>query len=129
LSSILSGPASWLAANTITIPAGAAGLYLIECDLAYRSDNVVGIIWEVANAAGASHSPMDMRTSISHTISTVGCRYQSSWLRQCAVGDGFQVRTRGNAMAAPGYMQVIRLSLVRLGDGFSATKDLEADEA
>jgi hypothetical protein len=119
LSSIIAGPASWLAANTLTIPAGAAGLYLILCDLAYRSDAVVGIAWEISKSDGSSHTPFDLRTAVSHSASTWVARYQSSFVKQCAVGDTFQVRSRGNTLPSPGTMQVVRLSLVRLGDSFA----------
>lgn len=119
LSSVITGPASWLAANTITLPAGAAGLYLILCDMFYRSDNVVGINWEICKGDGSAYTPLDMRGTISHSPSTVNARYQNSFLRQCSVGDSFQVRTRGNPMQSPGFMQVLRLSLVRLGDSFA----------
>jgi hypothetical protein len=118
LSNVLAGPPSWLAANTITLPAGADGLYLIQLDVTYRSDAVAGIYWEIANGAGAAYAP-DMRCNIAHTVSTIAARYQSSWLRQCAAGEGFQVRYRGNAQAGANFMQVMRLSLVRLGDALS----------
>jgi hypothetical protein len=114
ITTVHAGAAAWLAANTVTLPAGAAGLYLINTEVLFRSDNVVGINWEVANGAGVAYAP-SMVFTVAHTVSTVTARYQSSWVRQCADGDTFQVRTRGNAMAAPGFMQVVRLSVVRLG--------------
>jgi hypothetical protein len=114
LSTVIRGPASWLAANTITLPPGGDGLYLVNIDAQYRSDNVVGIKWEVCNSAGVGYTPAFI-TGISHTISSWDCRIQSSWVRQCVAGDTFQVRTRGNAMQSPGYIIVQRFSIVRLG--------------
>lgn len=118
LSVVQSGPASWLAGNTITLPVGSAGLYLITLDMVYRSDGVVGIQYDIANSAGVSHNPF-MSIAISHNPSTWNPRYQGAWLRQCTDGMSFQVRSRGNAPASPGYCTVNQLSLVRLGDGFS----------
>jgi hypothetical protein len=118
LSTVLGGKASWLASNTITLPAGSAGLYNLQLEVMYRSDAVVGVSWEVANNAGAAYSP-NLMTTISHTVSVVNARYQSSWLRQCADGDSFQVRYRGNALTGSGFMQIMRFSLVRLGTGFA----------
>jgi len=120
LSTVLAGPASWLAANTITLPAGADGLYLIQLDLSYRSDAVAGIYWEIANGSGVAYAP-DMRCNIAHTISTIAARYQSSWLRQCVAGEGFQVRYRGNALAGSNFMQAVRLSLLKICDALPLT--------
>jgi hypothetical protein len=114
LSSVLSGPASWLAANTITLPPGAAGLYAFFLDIQYRSDSVVGVKWEVTSSAGAAYVP-GMQVSISHSPSTWDCRYPGAWVRQCNDGDTFQIRVRGNAFPSPGYYIIQRFSLVRLG--------------
>jgi hypothetical protein len=116
LNTVIAGPASWLAANTITLPVGADGLYLIQLSIIYRSDAVVGVSANLRNAAGADL----MVISISHSASTWNPQYHASQIKPCVAGEQFRVQSTGNAPAAPGYMGVSRLSLVRIGDSLAA---------
>jgi hypothetical protein len=121
LSTVVSGAASWLAANTVTLPVGAGGLYLIQFAIQYRSSAIVGIRAEVTNAAGVAYAP-GMVLGISHNPSTWDPTvYVGTWIRQCADGEAFQVRNRGNAETAPDYHMVARYSMVRLGDALALT--------
>lgn len=118
LNQVLSGPASWLAANTITIPPGAGGLYLITGSIYYRSDAVVGINATIRRNDGSLYTPQ-LRIGGAVAVSSAMAHIHGAWLRQCADGDTFRAQSDGNAPASPGFVQMERLSLLRVGDSFA----------
>jgi hypothetical protein len=118
LNQVLSGPASWLAANTITIPPGAGGLYLITGSIYYRSDAVVGVNATIRHNDGSQYSPL-IRLGGAVAVSSAMAHIHGAWLRQCADGDTFRAQSDGNQPAAPGFMQMERLGLLRVGDSFA----------
>lgn len=121
LSTVVGGPAAWLAANTVTLPVGAGGLYLIQLAFNFRSSAIVGIRAEVSNAAGVAYNP-PMVLSISTNPSTWDpVVHHAAWIRQCPDGDTFRVYNRGNAEVAPDYHQVGRFSLLRVGDALATS--------
>jgi hypothetical protein len=115
INAVLEGPSSWLANNTITLPAGAGGLYLINLTMRYQSPTVAAISAELRNAAGTTYAlvvgglvnPGNPNNYIS-----------GSWLRQCTDGDTFRVHHTGNPPTS-GNASMHHLSLIRVGDQFA----------
>lgn len=128
VNSVLAGASSWLntGTGTITIPAGAGGLYLIQADMWYRSDNVALCNAEIVNTAGASFAPQEMMIGGITYASTGTQRVNSSWLRPCADNDTFKILYRGNPVASPGWFTIKRFSFVRIGDSLPGLFTLEA---
>jgi hypothetical protein len=114
INNVISGPA-WLANNTVTLPPGTAGLYLINLTVRYQSPTVAAISAELRNAANVTHAlvvgglvnPGNPNNYLS-----------GSWLRQCADGDTFRVVHTGNPPTS-GNASVHHLSLVRVGDSLA----------
>jgi hypothetical protein len=117
LNQVLNGPASWLAANTITLPAGAGGLYAINLQITYASPTTAAVGMDLRNAA-----------AVSYGLQVAGMVYpgnptsylNGAWHRVCADGETFRVYNAGNAVAG-GNVIVSRLSLIRIGDALAAT--------
>jgi hypothetical protein len=113
LSTVVGGAAGWLAGNTITVPAGAGGLYAIGFQI---SSTGAAVMYgaELRNAANAT---MGMPLLMISTAPNQPVYLAGSWLRQLA--DGATVRAVWTANP-PTSARVVELSLHRVGDALAA---------
>jgi hypothetical protein len=112
LATVIGGAAGWLAANTITIPVGAGGLYQISLQIGYLS----AAILNGAELRDSSNAPLGMALNMISTAPSQTVYQQGSWLRQCADSQTFRVVWTANA---PTSASVVRLSLLRIGDSLA----------
>jgi hypothetical protein len=114
LNNVIGGAASWLAANTITIPVGAGGLYLIALHVQKNGGTAQIMQTDLRDASNAVLQSIILGTGAVGTGSQANV---GTWLRQCADGATFRV--------VEGYISitsatVVRLSLHRVGDALAA---------
>jgi hypothetical protein len=118
LATVLLGPTAWLAGNTVTVPAGAGGLYLVELAVNYLSSTTAAVGFSVRNSAGADFAPIFNVAGLI-AVGNPRATVHGSWLAQVPDGQTFRVYCSANPIAA-GDARVDRFSLVRLGDALPA---------
>lgn len=114
LNTVIAGAPGWLAANTITIPPGAGGLYAIAIDMSLGT--LASMNAEIRDGANAS---LGMSLVVQPGAGVLTNRANGYWLRQCADGATFRAFWVQNAN--PQSLQVTRFSLVRVGDALATS--------
>jgi hypothetical protein len=115
MNTVISGAASWLANNVVTIPPGAGGLYLVEL---HATKNGGTAIISQTNVTDAANTILHQISINNGAVSNAAQAMIGSWVRQCPDGQTFRV-TEGYVSVTS--EQVIRFSLTRLGDSLALT--------
>jgi hypothetical protein len=115
LTTVIRGPASWLAGNQITLPAGADGIYLLTLDVAYTSPTVAAVGFDIRNSAAVAYGlvcggMVNPGNPTSHI--------NGAWIRKCVAAETFRIYNNANPITA-GNASVARFSMVRLGTDFA----------
>jgi hypothetical protein len=115
LSTVIRGPASWLAGNQITLPAGADGIYLMTLDVTYASPTVAAVGFDIRNA-GATPYGLVIGGMVNPGNPTA--HLNGAWIRKCVAGEVFRVYNNANPVSG-GSVNVSRFSFARIGSDFA----------
>jgi hypothetical protein len=122
LDTVVGGNASWLANSRVVIPTGvgAAGLYLIQCQVQNISPTVIAVGFEIRNASGTPMTPQPLRMGGMANPGNPVNNVNGSWIRQCAENDSFAVWNYQNPITS-GSAQVMQFSMVKIADSLATT--------